>query len=205
MIEMTGKQALLEQLGAEGVQHIFGNPGTSEQPFMDLLQDYPQFQYVLALHEATAVGMADGYAWASGRPAFVQLHIAPGLGNAMGMLYNAHRTCTPLVVYAGQHSPSGVVQEAILAADLVRIAEPLTKWAVEVHNPADIPTVLRRAFIDSLQCYLREHDVQRLDPGEVTSTGGKLDMLAAARAQAAREITRLMGIFGSSGMAGAVR
>jgi benzoylformate decarboxylase len=64
----------------------------------------------------------------------------------MGMLYNARRTGTPLVVYAGQHSPSGVVQEAILAGDLVRIAEPLTKWAVEVHNAADIPTVFRRAF-----------------------------------------------------------
>ena len=146
MIEMTGKQALLEQLVAEGVRHVFGNPGTSEQPFMDLLQDYPQLQYVLALHEATAVGIADGYAWASGRPAFVQLHIAPGLGNAMGMLYNARRTGTPLVVYAGQHEPTGVVQEAILAADLVRMAEPLTKWAVEIHSAADIPTVLRRAF-----------------------------------------------------------
>ena len=146
MIEMTGKQALMEQLAAEGVRHVFGNPGTSEQPFMDLLQDYPQFQYILALQEAVAVGMADGYAWASGRPAFVQLHIAPGLGNAMGLLYNARRTGTPLVIYAGQHEPAGVVQEAMLAADLVRLAEPLTKWAVEVHNASDIPTVLRRAF-----------------------------------------------------------
>jgi len=146
MIEMTGKQALLEQLVAEGVQYVFGNPGTSEQPFMDLLQDYPQLEYVLALQEAVAVGIADGYAWASGRPAFVQLHIAPGLGNAMGMLYNARRTGSPLVVYAGQHEPSGVLQETILTADLVRIAEPLTKWAVEIHDAADIPTVLRRAF-----------------------------------------------------------
>ncbi len=96
MMEMTGKQALLEQLVAEGVQYVFGNPGTTEQPFMDLLQDYPQLQYVLALQEAVALGMADGYAWASGRPAFVQLHIAPGLGNAMGLLYNARRTGTPL-------------------------------------------------------------------------------------------------------------
>src|SRR4030042_265603 len=145
MIEMTGKQALLEKLTVEGVQHVFGNPGTSAQPFTALPQASPQLQYVLARHEATAVGMADGYAWASGRPAFVQLHIAPGLGNAMGLLYNAHRTGTPLVIYAGQHGPSGVVQEAILAADLVRIAEPLTKWAVEGHNAADTPTVLRRA------------------------------------------------------------
>jgi hypothetical protein len=113
MIEMTGKQALLEQLVAEGVQHVFGNPGTSEQPFMDLLQDYPQLQYVLALHEATAVGMADGYAWASGRPAFVQLHIAPGLGNAGPVTRRrtgrAGRLCR-------QHAPSAVVQEAIRPA-----------------------------------------------------------------------------------------
>src|SRR3972149_2984788 len=100
---------------AGGGEHVFGNPGTSEQPFMGLLQDSPQLQYVLAPHEATAVGMADGYAWASGRPAFVQLHIAPGLGNALGMLYNARRTGSPLVVYAGQHAPSGVVPGGVLA------------------------------------------------------------------------------------------
>jgi benzoylformate decarboxylase len=71
--------------------------------------------------------MADGYAWASGQPAFVQLHIAPGLGNAIRMLYNARRTGTPLVIYAGQHEPSAVLQETILAADLVLIAESLRR------------------------------------------------------------------------------
>ena len=113
---------------------------------MDLLQDYPQIQYVLALQEATAVGMADAYAWASGRPAFVQLHIASGLGNAMGMLHNAYYAGTPLVVYAGQHEPRGVIQEIILAGDLVSMARPVTKWSVEVQDAADVPTVLRRAF-----------------------------------------------------------
>jgi thiamine pyrophosphate-dependent acetolactate synthase large subunit-like protein len=146
MAEMSGKQALMEQLAAEGVRYVFGNPGTSEQPFMDVVQDYPQIQYILALQEAAAVGMADAYAWASGRPAFVQLHAAPGLGNAMGMLYNAHCMGTPLVVYAGQHEARGVIQEALLAADLVSMARPLTKWSVEVQDAADIPTVLRRAF-----------------------------------------------------------
>jgi benzoylformate decarboxylase len=146
MVEMTGKQALMEQLVAEGVNYVFGNPGTSEQPFMDILQDYPQIQYILALQEATAMAMADAYARASGRPAFVQLHIAPGLGNAMGMLYNAYYAGTPLVIYAGQHEARGVIQEALLAADLVSMARPLTKWSVEVQDAADIPTVLRRAF-----------------------------------------------------------
>jgi benzoylformate decarboxylase len=146
MVEMSGKQALMEQLVAEGVEYVFGNPGTTEQSFMDILQDYPQIQYVLALQEATALGMADAYAWASGRPAFVQLHVAPGLGNAMGMLYNAYCTGTPLVVYAGQQEARGVIQEILLAADLVSMARPVTKWSVEVQDAADIPTVLRRAF-----------------------------------------------------------
>ncbi len=146
MAKMSGKQALMEQLVAEGVKYVFGNPGTSEQPFMDIVQDYPQIQYVLALQEATALGMADAYAWASGRPAFVELHIAPGLGNAMGMLYNSYCAGTPLVVYAGQHEARGVIQEILLAADLVSIARPVTKWSVEVQNAADIPIILRRAF-----------------------------------------------------------
>jgi benzoylformate decarboxylase len=146
MVKMSGKQALMEQLVAEGVRYVFGNPGTTEQPFMDILQDYPQIQYILALQEATALGMADAYAWASGRPAFVELHIAPGLGNAMGMLHNAYYTGTPLVVYAGQHEARGVIQEILLAADLVSMARPVTKWSVEVQDAADIPTVLRRAF-----------------------------------------------------------
>jgi benzoylformate decarboxylase len=146
MVEMSGKQALMEQLVAEGVEYVFGNPGTTEQPFMDILQDYPQIQYVLALQEATALGMADAYAWASGRPAFVQLHVAPGLGNAMGMLYNAYCMGTPLVIYAGQQEARGVIQQILLAGDLVSMARPVTKWSVEVRDAADIPTVLRRAF-----------------------------------------------------------
>src|SRR3989442_713907 len=74
---MTAKRALLEQLIADGVQHIFGNPGTTEQGFMDILQDYPQVQFMLALHEGVAVCMADAYARLSRRPSFVEVHIAP--------------------------------------------------------------------------------------------------------------------------------
>lgn len=146
MPKLTGRHSLLDQLLADGVTHVFGNPGTTEEAFQDALQDYPQVQYVLALHESVAVGIADGYARASGRPSFVQLHINPGLGNAMGMLYNSYRTHTPMVVYAGQHPQHGGPQEPILAGDLVRMAEPVTKWAVHVEDAAEVPMLLRRAF-----------------------------------------------------------
>jgi benzoylformate decarboxylase len=144
--KLAGRYAMLEQLVSQGVRYVFGNPGTTEQAFMDALQDYPQLEYILALHEGVATGIADGYARASGTPAFLQLHIMPGLGNAMGMLYNSHRTRTPLVVYAGQHPQRGASQEPILAGDLVRLAEPLTKWAVEAQDASEIPVLLRRAF-----------------------------------------------------------
>ncbi|KKK70947.1 hypothetical protein LCGC14_2918880, partial [marine sediment metagenome] len=122
MPKLAGRYAFLDQLVADGVTHVFGNPGSTEEAFMDALQDYPQIQYILALHESVAVGIADGYARASGQPSFLQLHINPGLGNAMGMLYNAYRTHTPMVVYAGQHSQHGGSQEPMLAGDLVRMA-----------------------------------------------------------------------------------
>jgi benzoylformate decarboxylase len=137
---------MIEQLLAEGVTHVFGNPGTTEQAFMDALQEYPDLKYILALHEGVAMGVADGYARASGQPAFVQLHITPGLGNAMGMLYNSYRMQTPLVIYAGNHPQRGNSQEPILAGDLVRLAEPITKWAVEAQDANEIPILLRRAF-----------------------------------------------------------
>ncbi len=151
MPTLSGRYAMLEQLIAEGVKYVFGNPGTTEQGFMDALQDYPQLEYILSLHEGVATGIADGYARAAGRPAFLQLHITPGLGNAMGMLYNAYRTGAPLIVYAGQHPQRGASQEPILAGDLVRMAEPITKWAAQVEDAAEIPVLLRRAFQSAAQ------------------------------------------------------
>ncbi|MEX2390130.1 MAG: thiamine pyrophosphate-binding protein [Dehalococcoidia bacterium] len=151
MPRLTGRYLMIEQLLADGTKYIFGNPGTTEQGFMDALQDYPQLEYILSLHEGVATGIADGYARASGHPAFLQLHIMPGLGNAMGMLYNSYRTGTPLVVYAGQHSQRGASQDPILTGDLVRLAEPITKWAVEAQDAAEVPVLLRRAFKTALE------------------------------------------------------
>ena len=113
---------------------------------MDILQDYPQLQFMLALHEGVAVCMADAYARLTRRPAFVEVHIAPGLGNALGMMHNARIGKTPLVVYAGQ-SPSQVLfQEPHLSGPLVEMARPIGKWAYQVEHAHDVPRALRRAF-----------------------------------------------------------
>jgi benzoylformate decarboxylase len=136
----------MEQLIADGVRHIFGNPGTTEQGFMDVLQDYPQMQFMLALHEGVAMSMADTYARITRRPAFVEVHIAPGLGNALGMMHNARIGKTPLVVYAGQSPSNVLLQEPHLSGPLVDMARPIAKWAVQVEHAHDVPRALRRAF-----------------------------------------------------------
>src|SRR5437660_748889 len=100
---ISGKQAFLQMLKQEGVSVMFGNPGTTELPLMDGLAREPGIHYVLALQEAVAVAMADGYAQASGSLAAVNVHISPGLGNAMGMLYDAFKAGSPLLLTAGQH------------------------------------------------------------------------------------------------------
>ena len=146
MARMTGKRAFVEQLIADGVRYVFGNPGTTEQAFLDTIGEYPDIEFILCLHEGVAVSMADAYARATGKPAFVQIHIAPGLGNAMGMMFNAKASHSPLLVYAGQAASEALLQEPILSDDLVAMANPITKWAREVHHAADIPLAVRRGF-----------------------------------------------------------
>ena len=146
MARMLGKHALAEMLVAEGVEYIFGNPGTSETPFLDGLQDYPQLQYIQALQEGTAVGMADGYARATGKPAFANIHIAGGLANGISGLYNAFRGGTPLVLTAGNSDTRMLINEPVLSGDLVEMTEQYTKWSIEVRHASDIPVAIRRAF-----------------------------------------------------------
>src|SRR5712692_6228519 len=141
----SGKQALLALLKQEGVEYLFGNPGTTELPLMDGLVEVDGLSYVLALQEAAVVAMADGYAQASGKLGVVNVHVAPGLGNALGMLYDAQKAGTPLLVTAGQHDQSFNVTEPILWADLPPIARPLVKWSAEVRRLEDLPRVVHRA------------------------------------------------------------
>ncbi|WP_207482068.1 thiamine pyrophosphate-binding protein [Arenibaculum pallidiluteum] len=137
---------VLDVLRSEGVTHVFGNPGSTEMPLMDALVDCPDITYVLGLQEATAVGMADGYAMATGRPSFVNLHTAGGLGNAMGVLFSSATTRTPMVVTAGQQDTRHLFRDPWLSGDLVSMARPVTKWAAEIKRAEDVPAALRRAF-----------------------------------------------------------
>jgi 2-succinyl-5-enolpyruvyl-6-hydroxy-3-cyclohexene-1-carboxylate synthase len=100
--QRRGAAVLLEVLRSEGARHVFGNPGTTELPLIDALVDAPDISYILALQEASAVAMADGYAQAAGRPGVLNLHTTGGLGHGLGNLLNAHVSGTPLVVTAGQ-------------------------------------------------------------------------------------------------------
>jgi len=140
-----GSHAFLSLLRDEGVGHLFGNPGTTELPIMDAVPDFPELRYVLGLQESLVVAMADGYARASGRLAACNVHVAPGLGNAMGSLYNAKWYGSPMIVTAGQQEQGHGLTEPLLYDPLVPIATPLVKWAVEVNRLVDLPRIVRRA------------------------------------------------------------
>ncbi len=148
--QRNGAKILLESLQSEGVEYIFGNPGTTELPLIDALNDYPSIKYIWALQEASVVAMADGYAQASGKAGFINLHTAGGLGHGMGNLLNAYTSGTPLVVTAGQQDSRHSISDPLLQGDLVSIATPAVKWAREVNTPEQIPVLVRRAFQDSL-------------------------------------------------------
>jgi benzoylformate decarboxylase len=141
-----GIDLLLQYLIARQVPFLTGNPGSTESPLLDRLRAYPQIDYILALHETVAVGIAEAYALASGRVGVVNLHAAPGLGNALGMLYNALVGCSPLLVTAGQQDTRMRLRHPLLAHDLVAMAAPVTRWSVEAHSADELPLLLHRAF-----------------------------------------------------------
>ena len=147
MEKRNGRFAIIEQLLADGIRYMFGNPGTSEEGFLDALSDYyPEFEYILALQETIAVAAADGYARSTKKPTIVQLHSGVGLGNGIGMIYQAMRGHAPLVVLAGESGIQYDAMDAQMAADLVSMAKPVTKWATRVVHPSSLLRVLRRAI-----------------------------------------------------------
>ena len=146
MTVMTGKKALMEMLQAEGIQYIFGNPGTSEGPILDALEDYPDIQYLLTSQEGAAMGMADGYARASGKVSFVNLHIETGLANGLSLLHNAYEGGTPIVVTSANKDVRKLAEGRSDLSEMVRL---FTKWSVEVTDAAQVPAVMRRAFTEA--------------------------------------------------------
>jgi benzoylformate decarboxylase len=142
---ITGRDAFLRVLSDEGVVKMFGNPGTTELPIMHALSSAPEMGYVLALQEAVVIAMADGYARASGKLVSCNVHVAPGLGNAIGAIYTSMMSGTPMIVTAGQQEQGHGLTEPLLYAPLVPIATPVVKWATEVNRIEDLPRILRRA------------------------------------------------------------
>jgi len=142
---MRGIEAFLEVLAGAGCRHVFGNPGSTELPLNEAIAGDDRFRYVLGLQEVPVVAMADGYALASGEVGVACVHICCGLGNSMGMLYNAWREGSPLVLVAGQQDRRLRLTDPVLEGDTVSVARPWTKLALEVQRVEDIPLATRRA------------------------------------------------------------
>ena len=141
----TVREATFDLFRAHGMTTIFGNPGSTELP---MLADFPEdFTYVLGLQELVVVGMADGYAQATGRPTHVNLHTAPGVGNAVGGIFNAQANKSPLVITAGQQVRAQITIEANLTnRDATVGPQPYVKYSHEPPRAQDVPVALGRAI-----------------------------------------------------------
>jgi benzoylformate decarboxylase len=179
----TGRAAFLSLLASEGVEVMFGNPGTTELAIMEALAHQSQIGYVLGLQESVVVAMADGYARASHRLAACNVHVAPGLGNAMGSLYNAKFYGSPVLITAGQQEQGHGLTEPLLYDPLLPIAQPMVKWAVEVSRVQDLPRIVRRAAKVALTPPTGPVFISL--PGDILDAEGVLDMGRPTRVDAA--------------------
>lgn len=176
---ITGRSAFLALLKDEGITHLFGNPGTTELPVMHALAEHPDLTYVMAMQESLVVAMADGFSRSSGRLVACNVHVAPGLGNAMGSLYNAKFTGTPMILTAGQQEQGHGLMEPLLYGDLVAMAAPLVKWAVEVTRLEDLPRIVRRAA--KIATTPPTGPVFISLPGDILNAEAGIDLLASTR------------------------
>ncbi|MGI9524084.1 MAG: thiamine pyrophosphate-binding protein [Hyphomicrobiaceae bacterium] len=143
---VRGRQVFMDSLMAHHVEFIFGNPGTTESPLLDSLISYPGLRYITALQESIALSAASYYAQASGKTGVVSLHVAPGLGNAIGMMYGALRADSPMIVTAGQQDTRMRLDRPVLGHDLVAMAAPVSKWSIQVERSDEMASIMRRAF-----------------------------------------------------------
>jgi benzoylformate decarboxylase len=176
---MSGKRAFLDLLKQEGVGIVFGNPGTTELPLMDAFAVENDIRYILGLQEAALMAMADGYAQASGKLTVLNLHVAPGLGNAMGMLYDAQMAGSPILVTAGQQDTEYLIEEPVLSADLATLAKPFVKFSAQVERLNDLPILVHRAAKTALAP--PTGPVFLALPGDILKNDGDIDLLEPTR------------------------
>ena len=176
---MSGKRAFLDLLKQEGVEVMFGNPGTTELPLMDAFAVENDIRYILGLQEAALMAMADGYAQASGKLAVINLHVMPGLGNAMGMLYDVKKANAPVLVTAGQQDNEYAVTEPVLWGDVAELARPLVKWSAQINRVEDLPRMVHRAVKTALAP--PTGPVFLGLPGDILKDEADIDLMAPTR------------------------
>jgi benzoylformate decarboxylase len=148
---LRGRDVVFDYLRDLGVPYLFGVPGTNEIPLIDGTDELSNcVKYVPCLHENIAVGAAMGYARVSGKPGVVELHVTPGAAHGIGNLFNAYKAHIPVVILCAQQHNQLLVQEPLLASDLVQVARQYTKWSYEVRFADELPLVLQRAFKEAL-------------------------------------------------------
>lgn len=180
---ISGRNAFIHTLLSEGVSRMFGNPGTTELPIMHALSDYPEMGYVLAMQESVVIGIADGFSRASGELVACNVHVAPGLGNAMGAIYTSRIAGTPMIVTAGQQEQGHGLTEPLLYDPLVPIAQSQMKWATEVTRIEDLPRTIHRAAKVA-----RTHPTGPVFislPGDILNAFGAVDLGAATYVETA--------------------
>jgi benzoylformate decarboxylase len=210
----TGHRKLLEQLELDGIAHIFGNPGSTEEGLLDEISRCDSIQYVLGLQEAAVVLMANGYALATRKPTIVQLHSSVGLGNALGSLYHVFRKQrSPLVVLAGEAGMAYDALEAHMWIDLAGFARPVTKYAARAVHPGSVLRLLRRCikiaatppvgptFLALPQDVLDQLNEEPLHPTVIPDTRLEPDPAAVARASALLATARHPVILAGDGVA----
>lgn len=133
-----------------GYKYIFGNPGTTEALFMDALSRYPDLNFVLCLHENVATGAAAGYAQMTGRPALVNVHLAPGLTNGLANIHNARKSGIPMVVTVGEHDTRHLIEDSDLHEDIESIARGICKWTWTVRDAGELAAALNRATLQAM-------------------------------------------------------
>ena len=148
---MTGAECLLETLAANGIEHCFMNPGTSEMRFVAALDSVPQVRGVLCLYEGVCSGAADGYARMTGRPAATLLHLGPGLANALSNLHNARKARSPVVNIVGEHSTRHMQYDAPLSADIEAFARPVSAAIRTVRDAAEMGSAAAGAIAAAIQ------------------------------------------------------
>ena len=143
----TGREAFFEVARSEGARYLFTNPGTTELPIFDeFAEDSHGLELIMCLQEGVAVGAADGYAQATNRPSLINLHVTPGLANGICGMFNAYWSRSPIVVTAGQQDTRQLVQDPMLAGDLIGMVEQFCKYTYECRRPDEIGIAMRRAF-----------------------------------------------------------